>query len=232
MDTSREQHRPDGAGGSAAEPFSARLRAATWDRHAEAERDGYLTALMAGRVSRGGYAEMVAQHYFAYAELERVGRLLAAHPVAAPFVRPELERVPALERDLEFLYGPGWRARVAPSAATGRYVRRLGEMADWPAGFVAHHYTRYIGDLSGGQFIRRFVSRHYGFPGDDGTAFYVFDALGSLPRFKDRYRAALDGLAVGEEERARVVAETVTAYRLNIEVLAELGRSREIDRVA
>ena len=29
-------------------------------------------------------------------------------PVAGPFVKPELHRVPALEADLTFLYGEDW----------------------------------------------------------------------------------------------------------------------------
>ncbi|MEU3019654.1 biliverdin-producing heme oxygenase [Nocardiopsis sp. NPDC007018] len=207
-----------------AEPFSARLRAATWSDHEAAEHHGFTQALMEGRLSLDGYTAMVAQHHFAYVALERVGRELADDPVAGRFHRPELERVPALETDLAHLLGPDWRGRVHPTPATRTYVARIEQMADHPAGFVAHHYTRYLGDVSGGQFIRRVAAGAYGLTDDAGVSFYVFDALGSLPRFRSGYRELLDSLDLDESDADLLVRETRLAYQLNTEVLADLGR--------
>ncbi|TDD03939.1 biliverdin-producing heme oxygenase [Nonomuraea deserti] len=202
--------------------FSESLRNATWADHESAESEGYLTELMAGRLSEHEYGEMVAQHYFAYTALDGVSRELAEHPVAGHFVFPELYREPALERDLATVYGPGWRDRIAPSASTGALVARIRETAGWPGGYIAHHYTRYLGDLSGGQFIRMELQKIYGYAKGGGVDFYVFDELGSLPRFKAEYRSRLDALELDESERRRIISEVKLAYRLNTAVLAEL----------
>ncbi|MFG1695470.1 heme oxygenase (biliverdin-producing) [Nonomuraea sp. NPDC049309] len=206
--------------------FSETLRNATWSDHESAESDGYLAALMAGRLTEQEYGEMVAQHYFAYAALDGVSRDLAEHPVAGRFVFPELYREAALERDLATVYGPGWRDRIAPSEPTRALVARIREVAGWPGGYVAHHYTRYLGDLSGGQFIRMELQKIYGYGKGGGVDFYVFDELGSLPRFKTEYRARLDALGeeLDEAERQRMIAEVRLAYRLNTDVLTDLHR--------
>ncbi|MFG1702126.1 heme oxygenase (biliverdin-producing) [Nonomuraea sp. M3C6] len=203
-------------------PFSETLRNATWADHESAESESYLTELMGGRLSEHEYGEMIAQHYFAYTALDGVSRVLADHPVAGRFVFPELYRERALERDLATVYGPGWRSRIAPSRSTRTLVARIHQVADWPGGYIAHHYTRYLGDLSGGQFIRMELQKIYGFQKGGGVDFYIFDELGSLPRFKNEYRARLDELDLDERERQRIIREVKLAYQLNTEVLTEL----------
>jgi heme oxygenase len=203
-------------------PFSETLKNATWADHESAEGESYLAELMGGRLSEHDYGEMVAQHYFAYIALDGVSRQLADHPVAGRFVFPELYRERALERDLATIYGPSWRSRIVPSKATRTLVARIHQMADWPSGYIAHHYTRYLGDLSGGQFIRMELQKIYGYGTGGGVDFYIFDGLGSLPRFKNEYRARLDELELDDRERQRMIREVKLAYQLNTEVLAEL----------
>ncbi|GAA3206337.1 biliverdin-producing heme oxygenase [Nonomuraea helvata] len=207
--------------------FSEILRNATWADHESAESESYLAELMDGRLSEHEYGEMVAQHYFAYVALDGVSRQLAGHPVAGRFVFPELYRERALERDLERIYGPGWQHRIAPSKATRTLVARIQQVADWPGGYIAHHYTRYLGDLSGGQFIRLELQKIYGYGKGGGVDFYIFDELGSLPKFKSEYRTRLDGLEFDERERQRVIREVRLAYQLNTEVLTELHHTRQ-----
>ncbi|MEV8634519.1 biliverdin-producing heme oxygenase [Streptosporangium sp. NPDC051023] len=205
-------------------PFSEVLRNATWSSHESAEDESYLKALMEGRLSAEAYGEMVAQHYFAYVALDNASKALADDPVAGPFVFPALYREEALVRDLETIYGSGWRSRIEPSMPTRTLVARIEQVASWPGGHIAHHYTRYMGDLSGGQFIRMELQKIYGYQRDGGVDFYRFDEVGSLPRFKNDYRARLDALPVDEAEKQRIIGETRLAYQLNTEVLADLGR--------
>ncbi len=91
------------------------------------------------------------------------------------------------------------------------------------AGFV-DQIRVYTGDVSGGQFIRRIAARAYGLTDDAGVAFYVFDALGSLPKFRTGYRERLDSLDLDERTADFLLRETRLAYQLNTEVLADLGR--------
>jgi hypothetical protein len=100
------------------ELFSERLKAATWSDHQSAEDHGFTRDLMSGTLPLAGYTAMVAQHYFAYVALEKVGRSLIGDPLAGRFHYPELERVPALVADLEHLLGADWRARVMFVAET------------------------------------------------------------------------------------------------------------------
>ena len=105
-------------------------------------------------------------------------------PVAGPFITPALTRVPALTRDLRYLLGDKWRAKVRPLPSTSHYVHRIDTVAaTWNAGFVAHHYTRYLGDLSDGHIIRTLMQRQFGFD-TDGVGFYLFDQIGDPRRSK------------------------------------------------
>lgn len=215
-----------------AEGFADQLKRATWTDHEAAEYTNYMQALLEGQISKDGYAEMVAQHYFAYVALEEAGHALAGDPVAGRFVFPELERIEALERDLKVLYGDGWQNAIEPSKPTITYVARINQIADWPGGFIAHHYTRYLGDLSGGQVIRKSAEHAYGFSGDDGVGFYNFPKIPDYRAFKIEYRDRLNALDLDEVERKRVIAETLLAYQLNTEVLADLGKRMSEFKVA
>ncbi len=160
-------------------------------------------------------------------------RRLADDPVAGPFLRPELLRTAALERDLAHLRGPDWRAGAAPLPATAAYAERVEECArTWPGGYVAHHYTRYLGDLSGGQIIRDKAERTWGFPRKgDGVRFYVFEGIPNPAAFKRTYRELLDGVRADDLERQRIVDECKRAFALNTAVFHELGREFPAQRV-
>jgi len=212
----------------AAAPFSARLREATRGDHRAAESSDYFGRLMSGGLAREGYAALVAQHWFIYQVLEEAADVMRADPVVGAFVDDRLHRVPALRADLAFLVGPDWADRIAPSRATTAYRDRLREVCfTWPAGFLAHHYTRYLGDLSGGQAIGKVTARHYGLRDGRGVAFYDFTAIGSPAEYKAGYRAKLDALPYDETELSRMVDEVAVAYRLNTAVFEELARDTE-----
>ena len=205
-------------------PLSESLRARTRAVHSESEGSPFIAELMAGERSKDDYTSMLAQHYFVYRALETVGELLAGDETVAPFLSPHLTRLPAIEADLDFLLGGDWRESVVPLPATVRYVDRVHAVASWPGGFVAHHYTRYLGDLSGGQFIGRLMARRFGFE-TNGIGFYLFDGIAKPKNFRDTYRAQLDAAPWDEAEKDRVVEEAVTAFSLNTALFADLERA-------
>ena len=206
-------------------PFSSVIRAASQDRHTEAETSAFMGDLLGGRLGVRAYARYTEQLWFVYRALEEGAAALAEDPVAGPFLDPRLLRVPAIERDLDHLLGPGWRRSAVPLAATERYATRITRMAATsPAGYVAHHYTRYLGDLSGGQVVRGIAEKTWGFAHKgDGVRFYVFDAIANPAAFKRRYRALLDALPLDEAGRRFVVAECRDAFALNTAVFADLA---------
>jgi len=186
-----------------------------------------MSDLMTGKGTREDYIALVAQHYFVYEALEAAAVAFADDPIAAPFLSDQLTRLPALEADLSFLLGDGWRDAVAPLPTTVRYVDRINQVAAerWAGGFVAHHYTRYLGDLSGGQAIRRVMQRQFGFE-TNGVGFYLFDQIASPKEFKDTYREQLDTAGWDEAERERVIDEVLAAYRLNTELFDDLAQAK------
>ncbi len=205
------------------EAFSVQLRRATTRDHGEAEGSRFMGDLMGGGADVQDYAQLLAQQYFFYDVLESAGRTMADDPVGGAFVFEELERVPSLEADLEALLGADWRDRVAPTGATTAYVMRMNEVCfDWPGGFVAHHYTRYMGDLSGGVFIGRAVREQFGLSGA-GASFFDFDGIPDNKAFKGRYRELLDEAPWSSGERERVVQEVHRAYAHNAAVLSSIS---------
>ena len=208
-------------------PFSQALRERTWAGHGESEGASFMSDLMTGKGTRDDYIALVAQHFFVYEALERASDAFAGDPVAAPFITDQLTRLPALEADLAFLLGAGWRDAIGPLPTTVRYVRRIHEIVDagWAGGFVAHHYTRYLGDLSGGQVIRTLMQRQFGFE-TNGVGFYLFDQIASPKQFKETYREQLDAVGWDGAERERVIDEVLAAYTLNTELFDDLAAAK------
>jgi len=207
-------------------PFSQALRERTWTGHSDSEGAGFMTDLMSGKGTRDDYIALVAQHFFIYDALEAAADRMKNDAVAAAFISPKLTRLPAIEEDLRFLIGEDWRDQITPLPTTARYVRRINEVAaTWNGGFIAHHYTRYLGDLSGGQIIRTLMQRQFGFE-TNGVGFYLFGDIAKPKEFKETYRAQLDAVDWSDEERDRVIDEVLVAYRFNTELFLDLADAK------
>ncbi|MET4637411.1 biliverdin-producing heme oxygenase [Mycetocola sp. 2940] len=207
-------------------PFSHELRERTRTSHSESEGADFMGDLMSGKGTREDYIALVAQHYFIYEAIESAAEQMRNNPVAAPFLSDKLTRLPAIEEDLRFLLGENWRNQIAPLPTTAAYVARIREVgATWAGGFVAHHYTRYLGDLSGGQVIRSILQRQFGFE-TNGVGFYLFADIARPREFKDTYREQLDAVPWDEAERARVIDEVLVAYRFNTDLFRDLAAEK------
>jgi len=208
--------------GAGAVALSAALREGTREEHDRAERSPFVEDLLSGRLGIPAYVDLAVQQLAIYTALESAGvHLVAADDAAAALVLPELERVPTIERDLSDLLGTDWAERVRFLPATKRYAERLRGCGADGVLYAAHAYTRYLGDLSGGQVIKRMVQRHYGL--EHGLAFYDFPEIDRIKPFKDVYRERLDALELDEPQRARAVAEAQVAFSLNRAMFVELG---------
>ncbi|MER6959587.1 MULTISPECIES: biliverdin-producing heme oxygenase [unclassified Streptomyces] len=205
--------------------FSTVIRTASHEQHVEAETSTFMSDLLGGRLGVDAYARYTEQLWFVYEALEADAERLASDPVTGPFIQPELFRLAALERDLTHLRGAGWRAGLSALPATEAYAARVRECAErWPAGYIAHHYTRYLGDLSGGQIIRDKAERTWGFERKgDGVRFYVFEEIGNPAAFRRGYRELLDGVRADDLEKQRIVSECKRAFSLNTAVFQALG---------
>ncbi|MFF2788112.1 heme oxygenase (biliverdin-producing) [Streptomyces sp. NPDC058049] len=205
--------------------FSTVIRVASHEQHTEAETSTFMSDLLGGRLGVEAYARYTEQLWFVYRALEDAAESLKDDPVAGPFIQPELMRVAEIERDLAHLVGPDWRESVVALPATRAYADRVAECAaQWPGGYVAHHYTRYLGDLSGGQIIRDKAERTWGFERKgDGVRFYVFADISNPAAFKRTYRELLDAIAADDLEKQRIIDECKGAFDFNGAVFRELG---------
>ena len=203
--------------------LAARLRAATREEHERTEQAPFIDALMGGRLDRSAYTALLAQSYLFYRVLEEAGETWRGDREIGSFVSDALVRGPALEADLAWLTGEDWRTGLEPLPATRRYIDRIREVGfSSRSAFVAHHYTRYLGDLSGGQIIRHKLRAIYGLTGD-GVRFYTFDEIERPKRFKDAYRAMLDETQWDAGEQTALIAEANEAFRLNRGVFDDLA---------
>ncbi|WP_326630809.1 MULTISPECIES: heme oxygenase (biliverdin-producing) [unclassified Streptomyces] len=210
---------------AATTPFSTLIRTASHEQHTEAETSTFMSDLLGGRLGVVAYTRYTEQLWFVYRALEEGAQALRTDPVAGPFIRPELMRTAELERDLAHLRGADWRRGLEPLPATAAYADRVTECArTWSAGYIAHHYTRYLGDLSGGQIIRDRAEKTWGFARKgDGVRFYVFEEIANPASFKRGYRELLDAVEADELEKMRIVDECRRAFALNTAVFRELG---------
>lgn len=208
----------------AAPSLASRLREETREAHRAAERGHLVGRLLRGRVSRSTYVAYIAAMYRVYTALE--AGLERHRPLAAlaPLHWPALWRGDALARDLAALAGPGWMGHVARDIAAEPYVDRLrGLDRSAPALLVAHVYTRYLGDLSGGQFLRAGAAR----VAPEALDFYDFSAVGDLDQARKSLRARLD--AVPTELGDAIVFEARRAFALSGAVLDAVSAADEDD---
>ena len=105
-------------------------------------------------------------------------------------------------------------APAAPTAATAEYVERLTALpADAPERYFAHHYLRYLGDLSGGQIIGRLAGRHYEIPAESLRT-WTFEGIEKHKPYKDQYRVALDTAPLTEAQREAFIDEAQAGFLL------------------
>lgn len=204
-------------------PLSRALRESTASAHEQAEGSSFVADLLGGRLPLAAYTALVVQNHAVYTALEAVTPRWQRHPVAGPFVLDVLLRLPSLEADLAALLGPEWSRAAGElvQPATVAYVARLQAAAgSSSAAFVAHHYVRYLGDLSGGQIIGRRVHDLFG---DVGRSFYEFAAIPRIKPFRDDYRTLLDAVPLDDRGRAALLDEAVLAFELNRAVFGDLA---------
>lgn len=205
--------------------LSEELRTHTAQAHEEAEHSTFMNDLLTGKLDAQAFIKLQEQSWLFYTALEAAARACSEDSRAAGLLDPRLERKEALEADLDKLHqNTFWRENVTATAATASYVERLEsieEDRDFPR-LVAHHYVRYLGDLSGGQVIARMVTREYEIA-DEALSFYRFEDLGKLKPYKDNYRAELDALELTAEERAALLDEASDAFRFNQQVFQALA---------
>ncbi len=201
------------------------LREGTKKSHTMAENTGFVSCFLKGVVDKNSYRNLVADLYFVYSAMEEeIGKLRERkHPVVGPVGFPELNRKEALEQDLAFYFGSNWLDLVVPTPAAKAYADRIHKVAkESPELLVGHHYTRYIGDLSGGQILKRIAQRAMNLSENNGLQFYEFSLIDDEKAFKNAYCTILDSLPIDKDMADEIVDEANLAFKCNMDMFNEL----------
>ncbi len=205
--------------------LAMQLREGTKKSHTMAENTGFMSCFLKGVVDKSTYRNLVADFYFVYSAMEdELSRLTReGNLVLSPINYPELNRRKQLEEDLTFYYGQNWKDIIKPTIAAKAYVSRIHQVAnESPELLISHHYTRYIGDLSGGQMLKSIAQKAMNLSDHDGLRFYEFDEIQDQKTFKEEYRAKLDSLPIDQNMANLIVEEANNAYQLNMNMFQEL----------
>lgn len=203
--------------------LATQLREGTKKSHTMAENVGFVKCFLKGVVQKDSYRSLVKNLYFVYTAMEEEMAKHKNHPVVSEIYFPELERKQSLEEDLSYYYGPNWREEAILSPAGEAYVQRIREISkSEPELLVAHSYTRYLGDLSGGQILKNIAQTAMNLSDGEGTAFYEFEDIADEKEFKNKYRQAMNDLPIDQATADRIVAEANDAFGMNMNMFNEL----------
>lgn len=219
--------------------LAARLRDGTAEAHRAAERGPFIRAFLGARrapssagtpttpsLDRLTYRDYLVGLWAVYTALEAGLERHREHPIAGPLALPYLYRAPAIAADLQTQFATTPEAQ-RPVPAARAYADHLHQLADHdPALLVAHAYTRYLGDLSGGQILRGAAARILDIADvrvdTPGLGFYDFPQIPDLKACKADLRARLDALPLAPAEATALVAEACSAFARNAAVFNEL----------
>jgi len=205
------------------EDFAKQIKVGTKKSHSAAENTKFVASFLRGVVSKESYRTLVANLYFVYTALEDVAEHLKDNDEVSPLLFDELKRHKALAKDLDYFYGEGWHETIYPSDATKRYIDRIREIGRQdPVLFIGHHYTRYMGDLSGGQILKGIAKRSLKLD-DEAFNFYEFKDILNPVDFKNNYRGTLNCLPLTQTQVDAIITEANYAFRLNMYMFDELA---------
>lgn len=203
--------------------LATQLREGTKKSHTMAENVGFVKCFLKGVVEKNSYRKLVTNLYFVYSAIEEEMERHREHPVLSKIYFPKLNRKKSLEQDLFYYYGANWREQIEPSPAAQNYVQRIREVsASEPELLIAQCYTRYLGDLSGGQILKKIAQNAMNLSEGQGTEFYEFKEISDEKEFKANYRQALNELPIDDATAQRIVDEANAAFGMNMNLFQEL----------
>ncbi len=203
--------------------FSKQIKEGTKKSHSMAENTSFVSSFLRGVISKENYKQLVANFYFIYRAMEEEMERLKDSPIVGPIYFDVLNRVNNLERDLRYYYGPTWRRDVVPTDQCQRYVNRIREVAeDEPELLIGHHYTRYMGDLSGGQILKNIAEKSLNLRDNEGLWFYEFEGIDDKKAFKEQYRSVLNTIPITQSMANAIIVEANYAFRLNMYMFEEM----------
>jgi heme oxygenase len=179
--------------------------------------------LLRGNLSRRQYTVWLLNLQAIYTALEGG---LAHMPGFAAIDFTPLYRGSAIAKDIDFLAPT---ADMALCEATRRYVARLQDLsASGSRLLLAHAYVRYLGDLHGGQLLRRCVARVLQSDGPQGLDFYDFGSPERVAELIQGFREVLNAQALDATEAEALAQEARLGFTLHIDLFQQLSDASDI----
>ena len=135
------------------------IKELTWEHHKNAERQAFVKILMSGEIDEKLYATYLYNQLQCYSVLEKYGLHNSLFRDTPNLLRAE---------HIHYDYKSLWKDINNPpeiTQSTKEYVKHIETIQDEAMKLYAHVYVRHMGDLSGGQMIRKKVpvKRYYDF---------------------------------------------------------------------
>lgn len=178
------------------------LRELTHEQHKRAEKSKFINRLLKGSITPAEYYSYLTEQFYMYSVLED-----CAQDQGVFNNIQEVRRATAISKDLQELEKEhGFNPPAKPMKSTTKYVNYIKANRENSKKLLAHIYVRHMGDLSGGQIIKRFVH--------GSGNMYMFDA--DVNVLKDKLREKLDD---------SLAEEAIHCFDMTTEFLEELEAS-------
>lgn len=150
----------------------SKIKELTWEHHQNAERQAFAKLLISGDISEDLYATYLWNQHKKYDILEA---MMAAHGIFGE-IGANISRKLLMEQDIAEL----WKHNVSPAVvpSTIEYIDHMRDIMGDRDAIIAHVYVFFLGDMSGGQMIKRKI------PGEGR----MYDFEGNVKELKDRIR--------------------------------------------
>nr|YP_009420307.1 heme oxygenase [Cryptomonas curvata]ASO75795.1 heme oxygenase [Cryptomonas curvata] len=202
--------------------LATQLREGTSKSHSMAENVSFVKSFLGGVIDKESYRKLISNLYFVYSAMEEE---MEKNKIMNLLNRSITELNRNLELDLEHYYGSNWKSLIRISEATKAYVERIKMISnERPELLIAHAYTRYLGDLSGGQILKK-LPRAMNLSDGKGLSFYEFEEVTDEQEFKQNYKRALDSLPLDSHLADNIVAEANISFTMNMKMFQELETS-------
>lgn len=194
------------------------LRAATRALHRIAERSGIVRELLHGHADITDYALLQRNLLPAYRNMEHALQHRQGVPIYRTIASRAVFRASAIESDLHTLVGGDWRRQLPVLPLARAYAERIAVVGNpGDARLLGHAYTRYLGDLNGGQILKRTLQRSLGLA-SEALTFHDFPLVSDLAAFRMNYLSDLNAAVTESTTIGMIADEARRAFQFNIDL--------------
>lgn len=200
--------------------FVDKMKEETWEEHEASKDSKFAVGIMSGELGVQGFIEWQRVLYPIYVNLENIMRKNRKDSTLHIFDHRKLDRSEKIYNDLMSL-GVDPNEDPSPLKSLDPYLDAIHAASAAPQRIMAYHYTRYMGDMNGGQVIARAMTKVYGIE-QESLSCYDFSELGDTYHYRKQYKTLLELAPWTEEERQMFIDEAKIAYSVNSAMFEEL----------